>query len=207
MLIFSSWYLPFSILLYSSFRKYETLETWQILLLSNWSRLLKWKRSGTYPQSYKSFRRLQKNISLAYIKFCVVVQKIYSKIHPVSCTNTYHDVTDFVNHGMIENRKPWICRERGITFLWNKQSLNLCLRWSIFEKSLVFSAAPLAALSASSLPGLSEWHAIHWMYMDGEMELMDSWKKDLRGFDGIIASQIDLLSVQIRMVDSGGCPH
>ena len=45
------------------------------------------------------------------------------------------------------------------------------------------------------------------MYMDGEMELMDSWKKDLRGFDGIIASQIDLLSVQIRMVDSGGCPH
>ena len=25
------------------------------------------------------------------------------KMHPVSCTNTRHDVTDLVNHGMVKN--------------------------------------------------------------------------------------------------------
>ena len=35
----------------------------------------------------------------------VVVQKISSKMHPVSCTNTHHDVTDLVNHGMVKHSK------------------------------------------------------------------------------------------------------
>ena len=26
-------------------------------------------------------------------------------MHPVSCTNTHHDVTDVINHGMIKNTK------------------------------------------------------------------------------------------------------
>ena len=26
-------------------------------------------------------------------------------MHPVSCTNTHHDVTDLVNHGIVENTK------------------------------------------------------------------------------------------------------
>ena len=30
---------------------------------------------------------------------------IYSKMHPVSCTNTHRDVTDSVNHGMVTNTK------------------------------------------------------------------------------------------------------
>ena len=29
--------------------------------------------------------------------YWVVVQKIYSKMHPISCINTHHDVTDLVN--------------------------------------------------------------------------------------------------------------
>ena len=37
---FSSWYLPFLILPYSSFQKNETLKTWHNWLLSNWSMLL-----------------------------------------------------------------------------------------------------------------------------------------------------------------------
>ena len=53
-------------------------------------------------------------------------QKIYSKMHYVSCTNTHHDVTDLVNHGMT----PW---EWNITFLWNKIIQNLCLRWHILK--------------------------------------------------------------------------
>ena len=63
----------------------------------------------------------------------VVVQKIYSKIHPVSCTNTHHDVTDLVNHGMVKNTKTWISWERNIIFLWNKKILNLWLRWHILR--------------------------------------------------------------------------
>ena len=33
------------------------------------------------------------------------VQKIYSKMHPVSCNNTHHGVTDLVNHGMVKNTR------------------------------------------------------------------------------------------------------
>ena len=43
----SIWYLPFLILPYSPFQKHETLETWHNWLLSNWSRLLNWKKPGT----------------------------------------------------------------------------------------------------------------------------------------------------------------
>ena len=62
-----------------------------------------------------------------------MVQKIYSKMHLVSCTNTHRDVTDLVNHGMIKNTKPWISWERNIIFLWNKKILNLCSRWHILR--------------------------------------------------------------------------
>ena len=34
-----------------------------------------------------------------------VVQKIYSKMHPVSCTNTHHEDTDLVNHGLVDKAK------------------------------------------------------------------------------------------------------
>ena len=47
-------------------------------------------------------------------------------MHPVSRTNTHHDVTDLVNHGMVRNTKN---RKKGnIAFLRNKKTLNLCLR-------------------------------------------------------------------------------
>ena len=62
-----------------------------------------------------------------------MVQKIYSKLHPVPCANTHHDVTDMLNHGMVENTKTWISWERNITFLQNKKILNLCLRWHILR--------------------------------------------------------------------------
>ena len=29
-------------------------------------------------------------------------------MHPVSCTNTHHDVTDLVNHEMVKNTKTLI---------------------------------------------------------------------------------------------------
>ena len=63
----------------------------------------------------------------------VVLQKIYSKMYLASCSNTYHDVTDSVNHGMVKNTKHWISWERNIIFIWNKRILNLCLRWNILR--------------------------------------------------------------------------
>ena len=62
-----------------------------------------------------------------------MVRKMYSKIHPVSCPNTHHDVTDSVNHGKVKNTKTWISRERNITFLWNKKILTPCLRSHILR--------------------------------------------------------------------------
>ena len=45
-------------------------------------------------------------------------------MHPVSCTNTHHDVKDLLNHGMVKytntkNTKTLISSERNITFLRN----------------------------------------------------------------------------------------
>ena len=35
-------------------------------------------------------------------------QKVYSKMHPVSSTNTNPDVIDLVNNEIVKNRKAWI---------------------------------------------------------------------------------------------------
>ena len=40
-------------------------------------------------------------------------------MYPVTCTTTHHDVTDPVNHGMVENTKTWISWERNIAILKN----------------------------------------------------------------------------------------
>ena len=72
------------------------------------------------------------------------VQKMYSKMYFVSCTDTHCDVTDFINHGMVKNTKTWISWEQNIIFPWNKKILNLCLRWHIlrsycFEAEVTFN--------------------------------------------------------------------
>ena len=70
---------------------------------------------------------------LVSINWPSLVQKIYSKMFLVSCTNTHHDVTDSVNRGMVKNTKRWISWEQNIIFLWNKKILYLCLRWHILR--------------------------------------------------------------------------
>ena len=54
-------------------------------------------------------------------------------MHPVSCTNTHHDVTDLLNRGIAKNTKTWISWEWNITFLRNKKILNLCLSQRILR--------------------------------------------------------------------------
>ena len=65
--IFNSRHLPFLNVPYSLFQINETQESWHNCLLSNWSRLLNWKRSGTKPHSSKSFKTFLKIIILVYI--------------------------------------------------------------------------------------------------------------------------------------------
>ena len=64
------------------------------------------------PQSFKLFKRFLKIIALVYIyqltKFGDLMScgsKDTVKSDLVSCTNTHHDVTDFVNLGIVENTK------------------------------------------------------------------------------------------------------
>ena len=87
----------------------------------------------------------------------LVVQKIYSEMHLVSCTNTHHDVADLVNH-KVKNTKTWISWERNITFLRNK-ILNLCLGWQILRsyRFVIFKKLSLGNLVVldSSFLGLS----------------------------------------------------
>ena len=133
--IFNGCHLPFLIVPYSPFQKNETLESWHDWLLSYWSRLLNWKGPGTKRQSCKSFKSLQKNITLAYIYqltnfggFMSCGSKDIFKNAPCPCTNTHHDVRDLLNRGIVKNTKTWISWEQKITFLRNKQILKLCLR-------------------------------------------------------------------------------
>ena len=80
-----------------------------------------------------------------------VVQKIFSKMHLVLCTNTYHDVIDLVNHGMVKNTKTWISWERNIIFLRNKKILNLCFRWHILSYCLVAEVTFKTKLSVATV--------------------------------------------------------
>ena len=67
------------------------------------------------------------------VSLLVEVQKTYSKMHLVSCTDTHHDVKASVNHEMVTNTKTWPSRKRNIIFPWNKKILNLCLRWHLLR--------------------------------------------------------------------------
>ena len=120
--------------------------------LSNWSKLLvenDLELSPSLPNCSKdSSKLLPLLISINWpslVTKSVVVQKIYSKMHPVSCTYTHHDVTDLVNHVMIKTAKTWISWLQKISFLQNKKIFNLSLRWHIvywtFLKCLKFDAA------------------------------------------------------------------
>ena len=55
-----------------------------------------------------------------------VDQKIHSKMHPVSCTSTHHDVANLVNLEIVQNTKTWISWERNKTFLKNKKKILTC---------------------------------------------------------------------------------
>ena len=101
----------------------------------------KLKRTWNLPPVLQIVQKIHENycpclyLSIGQV-WSLVVQKIYSKMHPVSCTNTHHDVTDLVNLGMVKNTKTWISWERNTTFPRNKKILNLRIRWCILSEKL-----------------------------------------------------------------------
>ena len=58
---FNSWHLQFLIVPYSSFQKCETLESWHKCLLSNWSRLLNWKRTWNLAPILQIIQKIPEN--------------------------------------------------------------------------------------------------------------------------------------------------
>ena len=44
---------------------------------------------------------------------------------------------------------------------------------------VVMVVASLAPFSARSLSGIAEWPGIHWMKMEGDMELMELWIENI----------------------------
>ena len=133
---------------YRPFYDFIKMTIWQDLAIFNSWHLTFWN------VPYKPFEKneFQKNM----------VQKIHSKLHPVSYTNTHHDIKDLLNHGMVENTKTWLSWEQSITFLWNKKILNLCLRWHImrschFAVEVTFNFLSCRYLGATSWFGISIW--------------------------------------------------
>ena len=51
-------------------------------------------------------------------------------MHPVSCTNTNHDVTDLINHGWLKIQKLEYL-ETEHKFSMKQKALNLCFRCNI----------------------------------------------------------------------------
>ena len=128
--IFSSWYLPFQ----------KKMKHWKLDKIGYWEIgagcliEIGLELSPSPPNRSKDFRKMIPScLDLSTKSPEFLIQKVYSKIHPVLCTNSHHDVTDLVNHGMVKNTKTWISRERNITLLWNKKISNLCLRWYILR--------------------------------------------------------------------------
>ena len=49
--------------------------------------------------------------------------------------------------------------------------------------SVAMVVASLANLFGRSLLGMAEWPGIHWMMMEDEMELIELWMENVRGWD------------------------
>ena len=55
-----------------------------------------------------------------------MVYKIFLKMHSVSCTNTHHDVTDLVNHGMVKNKKNMNILKTECNFFYKIKKILTC---------------------------------------------------------------------------------
>ena len=117
--------------------------------------MLNWTLNLALNSSKHSRKSLSVLISINWPKLVtqwIVVQKIYSKMRPVSCTNTLRDITDLVNHGMVKTTKTWISWKRKYgNFFYIPFEYNLT--WSL-EVSKLFLVTAKDDLESSSLKSL-----------------------------------------------------
>ena len=59
------------------------------------------------------------------------------KMDLVSYTNTHHDVTDFVNRGMVKITKTWLSRENGISLFCEIKKFLTCVSDDKFGEVIV----------------------------------------------------------------------
>ena len=72
-------------------------------------------------------------------------------MHPVSCTNTNHDVTDLVNERMVKNTKTLISSEGNIPFLRNKNFFKGYLSYKMITSQNVPSEVSQNVLSETQV--------------------------------------------------------
>ena len=128
--IFNGRHIPILIALYLPCQK---MKHWNLDLFGYWAI----GASPSPPNCLKDYwKLLLLLISINWpglVTLWVVVQKIYSKMYLVSCTNSYRDVTDLVNHRVVKIKKTWISWELNVIFLQNKKIIFLCFRWHILR--------------------------------------------------------------------------
>ena len=81
----------------------------------------------------------------------VLVQKIYTKMYPISCTNTHHDVTDLINHGMVKIQKFEYLENGTWLFYERKKSLTCALYDKLWEVIVFQRRLPLSLRRMISL--------------------------------------------------------
>ena len=100
--------------------------------LQNWKKksLLIWKVSTNYLSQTLSSPNVSEDTNVTLLpkrELFFLNMSIYSKMLPVSYTNTHHDVTDLLNRRMAKTTRTWISWECNITSLQKKKKkLSTC---------------------------------------------------------------------------------
>ena len=93
----------------------------------------RFKRTWNLAPVLEIVQKIQKNIALAYI---YQLTKSGGLMHPVSCSNTHHDVTDLVNHGMVKNTKLEYF-ENGTELLYEIKNFLNCASDGTFREVII----------------------------------------------------------------------
>ena len=134
---FSIWHLSFLTVPYSSFWKFETLESLHDWLSSNWNRWTILERAWNIALVLQIVQKIpEKYCPCLYLSIDQVwwvnelwFKRYIQKSFLSHILIAHYEVTDLVGHRMFKNTKTWISREQNITFLRNKKILSLCLIW------------------------------------------------------------------------------
>ena len=107
-------------------------------------------------------------------------RKIYSKMHPVSRTNTRRDITDLVNHVTVKTTKTWISSERNI-----KKKFHMWLRWHIMRSyhcvaGVTFNCQKCLCSLGIQVNYLTRTNTLIWKYVTNIEVWNKQWNKQCK---------------------------